>query len=160
MIILGLDLGSRNVGFSIIETDDASEKETLVTLVKAEFLYLAADKIGDRLLVVLKRLEKEIEDNLVDLIVYENSVFKGRQAPGLYQVAGIFELLGAIYNIPVYDPKPTQIKKLIADNGKADKKDIEIAANKWLTNPQESFENHHVSDSVSIALYGYLKYCL
>lgn len=157
MIICGIDLGSRNVGMSLIETDDESSKPTLVKLIKADYIHLTADAIGDRLNVMLNRLEKEVEDNLVDMIVYESSVFRGLQAPALYQVAGIFHLVASRYGLPIYDPKPTQIKKLLTGNGKADKKDVEIASNKWLTNPQESFVNDHASDALSVALYGYLK---
>lgn len=158
MIILGIDLGSRNLGYSIIETDDLPETQTLVRLIKAEYIYLAADAIGDRLNVVLKRLEKEIEDNLVDMIVFEDSVFKGRNAPGLMYVAGIFHLLSSIYQIPIKNPKPTEIKKEICGSGKGDKKDVEVAVLKWLTNPPASFANDHISDACGIAIYGYLKY--
>lgn len=158
MILFSVDLGSVNLGYSLIETENTSETPTLVKLIKAEYMHLTAPKIGDRLNIVLKRFEKEIEDNMVDMIIYENSVFRGGQAPALYQVAGIFHLVSSIYGLPIFDPKPTQIKKLICGSGKAGKKDIELAANKWLTNPPESYINDHVSDAVSIGVYGYLRY--
>ncbi len=158
MIICGIDLGSRHVGLSIIETDDLSEVPTLVKLIKAEYIHLSADLIGDRLHVMLKRLEKEVEDNLVDMIVYEESVCKGRNAPGLMYVAGIFHLVASMYGLPIKNPKPTEIKKLITGSGTGDKTEVEIAALKWLTNPPANLTNNHVSDSLAIALYGYLKY--
>ena len=156
MIICGLDLGSRNLGLSLIETFEDESK--LPRLIKADYLHLTADKIGDRLNVVLKRLEKEIEDNLVDMIVFEDSVFSGRNAPGLMYVAGIFHLVASIYDLPIRNPKPTQIKKEITGNGKADKHEVEIAILKMISNPPPSFVNDHASDACSIALYGYFKY--
>lgn len=159
MRLLGIDLGSSNHSHSIIETDDLSETQpTLVTLLKIKYIYLTAPKVGDKLNVLKHQLEKDIEDYMVDAIIFEDSVFRGRNAPALNYVAGIFHLLAATYDIPIHDPKPTQIKKLICGDGKADKKWIETEANKWLTNPQVSFENDHCSDSMAIAIYGYLKY--
>ena len=155
MIILGIDLGSSNLAYSIIEVLD---DETLPRIIKTVYLHLTADKIGDRLHIILKRLEKEIEDELVDLIVFEDSVFRGRNAPALNYVAGIFHLLSAIYNIPIRAPKPTQIKKELTGDGKADKLRVETEVLKRVSNPPASFENDHCSDACGIAIYGYLKY--
>lgn len=156
MIILGLDLGSRNVGLSIIETYE--DKTLLPKLLKAEYIHLTADKIGDRMNVMLKRLEKHIEDDLVDLIIFEDGVFRGSNGPHLNYIAGVFHLAAAIYDVPIKSAKPTQIKKELTGNGKADKNDVEAAVLKMLSNPPEGFVNDHVSDGVGIALYGHIKY--
>jgi crossover junction endodeoxyribonuclease RuvC len=156
LIILGLDLGSRNVGASVIETYEY--KAELPKLLKADYIHLTADKIGDRMNVMLKRLEKYIEDDLVDLIIFEDGIFRGANGPYLNYIAGVFHLAAAIYDVPIKSAKPTQIKKELTGNGKADKNDVEAAVLKILSNPPEGFVNDHVSDSVSVGLYWYLKH--
>lgn len=155
LIILGIDLGSVNLAYSIIDT---SGKENLPKIVKTKYLHLTSPLIGDRLYLVFRTLEKEIEDELVDLIIFEDGVFRGSNGPALNYVAGIFHLLASIYQIPIQAPKPTQIKKLICGNGKADKKDIELEVLKRVSNPPAYFENNHCSDACGVAIYGYLKY--
>lgn len=143
------------MGYAIIDTSDT---ENLPRLIKVKYMHLTAPKIGDRLHVLMKRLEKEIEDEMVELICFEDGVFRGANGPALNYVAGLFHLLAAIYEIPIRAPKPTEIKKVICGSGKADKKEVEKAVMTMLSNPPDSFETDHSSDATAIALYGNIKY--
>lgn len=155
--VLSVDIGSRNFGYSILEiTEDKNEQFTF-KLIKPVYIKLTADCIGDRLLLLKTRLEKEIEDELVDLIVYEDSKFKGRSAPDLHYVCGILWLLGAIYQIPVKRISPTKVKKALCGVGTAGKTEVEFAVLNLLSNPPASFANDHVSDSVGIGIAHFIK---
>lgn len=157
MRVLSVDIGSRNLGYAIIDVEEIEPKQYSFTLVKPAYMYLAADYIGDRLLVLLKRFEKEIEDNMIDLLVYEDSKFSGRCAPDLHYVCSMVHLSGAIYNLPVKKLSPSAVKKRITGVGTAGKKEVEDAVKKYLTNPPESFETDHTSDGVAIGIAYFLK---
>ena len=153
MIICSVDIGSRNLSYSIIDFD---LEEKTFTLIKPVFLYLSADKIGDRLLVIQKRFEKEIEDNLVELIVFENSKFHGKCAQDLNFVCGMMHFMAAVYDIPIRAISPTAVKKLLTGVGTAGKVEVDNAVKTYLTNPPATFENDHCSDSCGVGV----AYCL
>ena len=153
LIILSADIGSRNFAHSILNFD---EEQKTFTLVKSVYTHLAADKIGDRLLVLQKRLEKDVEDHLVDLILFENSKFSGKFAQDLNFVCGIMHLVAATYNLPIKWMSPTALKKGITGVGTAGKKEVDDAVKNYLTNPPARFETNHESDAAALGV----AYCL
>lgn len=154
MIILSADIGSRNFAHSILDFD---EEEKTFTLVKSVYSNLTADKIGDRLLVLQKRLEKDVEDFLVELIVFENSKFSGKAAQDLNFVCGVMHLVAATYDLPIKWLSPTALKKRITGVGTAGKVEVENAVKKYLTNPPDKFETDHNADSVAVGIAYFLK---
>lgn len=157
MIVLSADVGSRNFAHAILKVEEPKQKKFTFELIKPVYLHLTADNIGDRLLVLKTRLEKEIEDNLVELIVYEDSKFQGRHAPDLHYICGILWLLGAQYQIPVYRISPTKVKKALCGVGTAGKKEVAFAVMNLLSNPPGSFETDHNSDAVGIGIAHFIK---
>jgi Holliday junction resolvasome RuvABC endonuclease subunit len=157
MIVLSVDIGSRNFGYSILEVEEYESKKYTFKLIKPEYIKLTADSIGDRLLVLKTRLEKEIEDELVDLIVYEDSKFQGRSAPDLHYVCGLLWLLGAQYQIPVKRISPTRVKKNLCGVGTAGKTEVEFAVLNLLSNPPTGFINDHCSDSCAVGIAHFMK---
>jgi Holliday junction resolvasome RuvABC endonuclease subunit len=154
-MLISIDLGSANLSYSLIQKSSQPNKYDLI---KVEYLKMTQPKIGDRLVQIYNTLEKEIVENKPSAIIFEDGVFRGANAPALNYVAGVFHLLAAKHNLPIYAPKPTEIKKLAAGSGKADKDDVEQAAREWLVNPPVTFLNNHCSDSVLIGIYAYLKW--
>ena len=159
MRVLSVDPGSRNLGFSILDVqqDDSNPKAFTFTLVKPTYLHLTADLIGDRLLVMKTRFEKEIEDNIVELLVYEDSKFSGKYAPELHYICSIVHLCAATYNLPVRKLSPTAVKKRITGVGTAGKKEVEAAVKNILSNPPETFETSHDADATAIGIAYFLK---
>lgn len=159
MIVGSVDIGSRNLSLSIldVEQDDINPKQFTFTLIKSIYIYLAADYIGDRLLVMKTKFEKEIEDNLIELLVFEDSKFAGKAAPDLHYVCGIVHLCGAQYQIPVKKLSPTAVKKRVTGVGTAGKAEVESAVKNILSNPPVSFETDHNSDSVAVGIAYFLK---
>lgn len=157
MRVLSVDIGSRNCGISVLNVEEPEPNKFEFTLIKPIYLYLAADKIGDRLLVMQRRLEKEIEDHLVELLVFEDSKFSGRCAPDLHYCCSIVHLVGAIYNLPVKKLSPSAVKKRITGVGTAGKKEVEDAVKSILSNPPDKFETDHTSDSCAVGIAYFLK---
>ena len=154
-MLISIDLGSRNLAYSLIQKSSQVNKYDLI---KVEYLKMTQPKIGDRLVQIYSTLEKEIVENKPSAIIFEDGVFRGNNAPALNYVAGVFHLLASKQNLPIYAPKPTEIKKLAVGSGKADKADVEQAVREWLVNPPESFLNDHCSDAICIGIYAYLKW--
>lgn len=152
MLILSIDIGSTNYGYSILKKLENKKYE----LVKTNFLNLVDLDIATKLTTILRTLKKDIQEHKIELLVFENSVFRGSNAALLNYVCGLTYVLSGTFNLPVKDVTPTQVKKRVTGNGKATKKEVELAVNTFLSNPPESYLNDHCSDAVAIGIAGTL----
>lgn len=146
MIIIGIDIGSKNFALSVIEA------EKKFVLLDQNYICLTDKKLGNRLDTIYNLITSKIEEFKPNLLVFEDSVFKGRNAKALNYVCGLVHLASGKYNLDIKSPTPTEIKKKIAGSGKADKLEVDLAVKLKLENPPEKFDNDHLSDSVAIAL--------
>jgi crossover junction endodeoxyribonuclease RuvC len=156
--ILACDPGSRNFGYSILSVDFADIKNPQFELIKPAYIYLQADFIGDRLLTLFSRLCLEVENFCVEEIIFEDAPFQGKFAPDLHGITAVLKMIAAQYQIPIQRLTPTQVKKILTKNGKADKKQVESAVLNFLSNPpMTKFETDHTSDAVGVGIAYFLK---
>lgn len=152
--ILSIDLGSANLAFAVLTYKDSS-----FTLAEPPtYLKLIQPKIGDRLASIKLRL-LDILDKYpkIEAIIFEDSVFRGANAPALNYVAGLFYLIASERNIYIESIKPTQVKKIITGDGKADKIELAKKAASLLPVSDSVFQNDHCSDAVAIGMSYFLK---
>lgn len=143
MKILGIDIGSTNLGLAILDQEQLSLEKTVI---------LPKISIGQK----LKIIEKELDDLLlkfeVALISYEMPVIKGKNAFGLYYVCGICHLVAAKHNLPISSYYAKQVKKTITGTGNADKDLVETFVHQQFPNQVIQFSSDHASDAAAIAL--------
>lgn len=153
--VLAIDLGSANLAYALV----SQEEETFLLSEPPTYLHMKQFKIGDRLLQIRSSLHQTLAKypKRIASIVFEDSVFKGANAPGLHYVAGIFHLVSSELQIPIVSFKPTEVKKKVSGSGTADKEVLAESVKSMLRYPKDfTFENNHCSDAVAIGLCYFL----
>lgn len=153
MKILGIDIGSRFLGFSVC--DFSNEEKTLIL---ADYLVLKQPEIKDRLVEVEWFCSSLIEKHNIDSIVYEAPYMRAsKNAMGLYFVTGVVQLLAGKYNLPITPVSAAHVKKVVAGSGKAEKLDVERGVKSYFSCPDFEFKKDHASDAAAVSIAGYLE---
>lgn len=149
MKILGVDPGTRFVGYGIVERQGHQQRAINYGLINAS-------KIKDfpsRLLFIHQSLQEIIEKEEVEGLALEE-VFYGKNFKSAIKIGearGIIILCGAQNNLPIYEYAPTIIKKAVTGNGKAHKSQVAQMVSLILgihtAQPRED-----VTDALAIAL--------
>ena len=157
MRILGVDVGSKNCGVSVVSFPE-NEKPWMIL---ADSYYLSNPEIKDRLVFLEKELSGLVNDYCIDLIAYEAPYMqRSKNAMGLYFVAGMIVYIAGKYNLPVLPVSPQAVKKEVTGTGKAEKKLVEKKVIEFLqpgTSNDIFFKTDHASDAAAIAITGYRK---
>ncbi len=122
MKILGIDPGTKRVGYGIIEKNisnnfDVLEYGCLESIFKKE-----NEVLEDIFLNILKIIKK----NKPDLISIEKIFFFKNQKTiiSISQARGVILLACQKMKIPVFEPTPLEIKTCLTSYGRADKKSV------------------------------------
>jgi crossover junction endodeoxyribonuclease RuvC len=168
MIILGIDPGTRFIGYGIIQTSGSNLKYITCGVIKAigsQQKYLAELKalhsnstaevsvLANRLLVSYQQLIKIIKQYQPDEIAIE-TVFYSQDIQATVKIGesrGIALLAAATTKTPIYEYAPTEVKKSVTGNGRADKSQVaemvkHILALTEIPKPQD------VTDALAIAV--------
>lgn len=143
MKILGIDPGSINCGYGIIQTQNA-ELKTLNTHPKmilqptvqnSQYVYIVSGRIvlpaRKPLHVRLKKLYESLSDMISeykpDEIIIEEIFFaKGiKTALSLGHTRGVILLAAALTGLPIYEYSALEVKKAVVGYGRADKLQIQ-----------------------------------
>ena len=156
MLILGIDPGTATTGYGIVETKIKGDTEVV------NWGLIETDKNGfkeKRLEFIYKETLNLIKNISPDLFVMEKIFFatNAKTAIAVGQAQGVMLLAASKMNIKVVEYAPGTIKKVITGNGRAKKKEIQIAIRKILGNKVKSkahkkthFDN--AADALAIAL--------
>lgn len=155
MLILGIDPGTATTGYGLLTTDGKRTKVNAWGLIETA-------KNGQ----TEKRLESIYEQTLKLLKEYKPDVFciekiffaaNAKTAIAVGQAQGVMLLAASKCKINVAEYAPGKIKKTVAGNGRAKKKDIQKAVRKILGNHIKSkahkkthFDN--AADGLAVAL--------
>lgn len=123
MIILGIDPGIARVGWAVIETgtpDPTAKSFGCIQTGKEE-------KPQDRLLQIHKAVLLLCKKFRPDCMSVEDIFFatNATTAIGVGQSRGVIILSAAMANVPVVSYTPLAVKRAIAGDGRADKKQVE-----------------------------------
>jgi crossover junction endodeoxyribonuclease RuvC len=120
--ILGIDPGTRTVGWGVIEAEAAGLRPLAHGVVRA-----GRDRLPDRLVRVFDGLEAVLQTYAPDEVVIEN-VFVAkdpRASIALGEGRGVALLAAAREGLPLHQYTPAEIKKAVAGNGRAGKPQIQ-----------------------------------
>ncbi len=160
MRILGIDPGTATSGYGIIDVDNGAAGVVGWGLLETE-------KNGfteKRLESIFKQTAEIIKKYHPDIFAIEKIFFaaNAKTAIAVGQAQGVMLLAASKANIEVMEYAPGTIKKTVAGNGRAKKKDIQKAVRKILGNKVRSkakekthFDN--AADALAVALCHSLK---
>ena len=123
MLILGIDPGTATTGYGLI---DASKNK----IEALSFGLIETDKDGDfgkRLIKINSELHSIIKKLKPDVIAMERLFFanNAKTAMNVGRAIGVIVFTAAKNKIEIFEYAPGTIKKQIAGNGRAEKKDIQ-----------------------------------
>ena len=150
MIVLGLDPGTRKVGFGIIERI----KNQCTRLESGVFRYSSSDFI-ERIGAIHQDILQLVQKYSVDDVAMESLVFvKNIQIMAkIAQARGA--MMAAFYTMTkkkIYEYSPAVIKASVTGNGKASKQAVARGVGWGLKIAEDSFATDDESDALAIAI--------
>ena len=95
----------------------------------------STDKMGDRLVILRKNLQKIIKENKPDCMIIERLFFGSNVTSALTvgQARGVVMLSASENKVPIFEYTGLQVKLVVADHGRADKEAVQKAVRKHLS---------------------------
>ncbi len=130
MIFLGIDPGSRNCGYGILET----EKRKIISVGYDIIRLNPSSPLSERLRKIYSEILDVLQENKPDKTGIE-TIFYGKNiksALTLAHVRGIILLAVAQQEIPLQEFSPREVKKAVTGNGNASKQQVQYMLPKLL----------------------------
>lgn len=153
MIILGIDPGTANTGYGIIE------KTKFIKCLDYNVIHtFPGTEPGERLRIINNELLKVIKKYQPDILAIEKLFFfkNLKTAIPVSQAKGSILLTAAKKKIPVWEYTPLQIKMTVTGNGRADKKQVQNCLKKMLK-LKETPKPDDAADALAVAITYLLK---
>ena len=151
-VCLGVDPGLGRVGFAFILKEGHSFTAVEYGCIETP----PRTDVSQRLEMIYDKLGERIRCCSPDFMSVE-SLFFGRNtttAGNVWQARGIVLLLASQYQLPLYEPKPAQIKMAVCGSGSADKKQVQRMVQRLL-NLKEKPKPDDTADALAIAITGF-----
>lgn len=125
MLILGIDPGTATTGYGVISFINDSLKVIDYGLIETD----KEESAGKRLITINEKLEKLLGRISPDVVVMEKLFFatNAKTAMGVGQAIGVIIYTVTKGGFTLFEYSPGTIKKVVAGNGRADKKEIQKA---------------------------------
>ncbi len=148
MNILGLDPGSRNCGFAIVELNQRK-----LSLIQAGFIKMREQTLQHRISEFLEGYDLTIKTCQIDSVAIEDIfyAYNPQSVIKLAQFRGALSLkiLQDFGNFAEYTP--LQVKKALTGNGKANKMQVAFMAKKIL-NLKGDIKPLDITDAIAVAI--------
>ena len=149
MIILGIDPGSLNVGYGILQV----EKRKIVAAGCDSIRINPKLQLSERLVQIHSGVDKIIAEYKPDIAVVE-TIFYGKNIKSAFTLGharGVILLALAQHNIEIEEYSPREVKKSVVGNGNASKEQVEYMVQKIL-NLSTKPKTEDAADALAIAL--------
>lgn len=135
--ILGIDPGSINCGYGLIETQPQTpglNTSSYRYLSSGRIVLPAAKPLHERLRELYVSLAEIISEYKPDEIVIERMFFaKGiKAALSLGHTRGVVLLSAALTGLPIFEYSPLEVKKAVVGYGRADKNQVQLMVQRLL----------------------------
>ena len=148
MKVLGIDPGTRNLGFCVLEI--GCEK---FTLVEAGILKFKSYVLKEQILELAVGIDLILENNIVDEVAIENIFFAHNPKTTLklaqFRGALCLKILLEVGNYEEYTP--LQVKKAITGHGKATKEQVAFMV-KRLLGIKKEIKPYDITDAMAVAI--------
>ena len=149
MIILGIDPGSLNVGYGIIQV----EKRKIVAAGCDTIKINPKLQLTERLVQIHAGMDKIIAEYKPDIAVVE-TIFYGKNIKSAFTLGharGVIMLALAQHNIIIEEYSPREVKKSVVGNGNASKEQVAYMVQKILSLSTKP-KTEDAADALAIAL--------
>ena len=156
MIILGVDPGSRLLGYGLIEKTGNHIRvieHGTIRLFHKEYKNIPVDETTpSRLREIFEKLSEVVKRTKPHAMAVEKVFFAKNAVSALKlgQARGVVLLTGAVHDIEIYEYSVTEVKSMITGHGRADKEQVSKML-KMILGSQE-FETADASDALALAL--------
>lgn len=154
MIILGIDPGSRNCGYGIIEI----EKRKIVSAGCGVIKIQSDIALEYRLLTIYKEIKMIIETYQPKMAAVE-SIFYGKNIRSSFilgHVRGVLLLALAEQQIQTLEISPLEVKRAVVGNGNASKEQVMYMVQKIVTD-KISISSQDAADALAVAICAFHK---
>lgn len=150
MIILGIDPGTRRIGYGLIKKDGSA-----LSLVSAGLLSVTATNDADALLEIKMEADRIIRQNKPGLFVIEKLYFSKNQKTALKvaEARGALVLSAMEAGLPIEEFSPNEVKMAVTGYGSADKKAVLKMVRLILKTPSLKVIDD-ASDALALAIAG------
>jgi crossover junction endodeoxyribonuclease RuvC len=148
MIVIGIDPGTRHLGWGIVRRDGTRPVHVAHGVIDTD----ASAPMADRLCQIERDLAEIIDAHRPTAGAVE-SIFFAKDASAaakLGQARGVAIMVLARAGIPVAEYPPARVKKAVAGNGRADKRQIALIIRAMLKLPEPPRSD--AADALAIAL--------
>jgi len=149
LIILGIDPGSLNVGYGILQV----EKHRIIAAGCDTIKISSKLQLSDRLVKISKGMDEVIAEYKPDIAVVE-TIFYGKNIKSAFTLGharGVIILALAKHNIEIAEYSPREVKKSVVGNGNASKEQVAYMVQKIL-NLSAKPKTEDAADALAIAL--------
>jgi crossover junction endodeoxyribonuclease RuvC len=148
MNILGIDPGSRNLGYCILSYDGVR-----ISLIEAGLLKLKATLLQEQIVELVEGLDIILGSNKIDEVAIEDIfyAFNPKSVIKLAQFRGALSLKILQEVGYFYEYTPLQVKKAVTGHGKATKEQVAFMVKKLLK-IQKEIKPLDITDAMAIAL--------
>lgn len=156
MIILGVDPGSRLLGYGCIEKNGNQTRvieHGTIRLFHKEYENIPVDETTpSRLKEIFEKLSEVIRRCRPQALAVEKVFFAKNAVSALKlgQARGVVLLTGAVHDLEIYEYSATEVKSMITGHGRASKD--QVAKMLHMILGQQTFDTPDASDALSIAL--------
>jgi len=148
MIILGIDPGTKNCGYSLIEKNMGR-----LRLIEAGLIKINKDELQHQMIQMVEGLDLIFKDNKIDEVAMEDIffAFNPKTVLKLAQFRGALSLkiLQEFGNFAEYTP--LQVKKAVTGNGKATKEQVSFMVKRILKINKE-IKPLDITDAMAVAI--------
>ncbi|MCF7858975.1 MAG: crossover junction endodeoxyribonuclease RuvC [Candidatus Cloacimonetes bacterium] len=149
MIILGIDPGSRNVGYGILQI----QKRTILAAGCDTINVNSKLEIPQRLVEIYSEINKVLKEYKPEVAAIE-TIFYGKNIKSAFTLGharGVIMLALAQQEIEIAEYTPREVKKSVVGNGNASKDQVEYMVQKIL-NLNSKPKSQDAADALAIAL--------
>ena len=145
---LGIDPGLTRIGYGLIAKENGR-----LTYLASGLLPVPEPPQADQLVLIEKEMTKLIKKTKPKIIALEKLFFTVNKKTGLAvaQARGLIVAAAIKSKIKIIEISPSQIKKAIAGNGRASKKDVEKMVGLFLTLPAKKMIDDEI-DALASAI--------
>ncbi len=147
MKILGLDPGSRNLGYAIVEIENKS-----YSLIEAGVVKIKTTILQEQIVELVEGLDIILKSHTIDQVAIEDIfyAFNPKTVIKLAQFRGALSLKILQEVGYFYEYTPLQVKRAVTGNGKATKEQVAFMV-KRLYRIQKEIKPYDITDAMAIA---------
>ena len=148
MIILGIDPGTRNMGYALISLEKGK-----ISLVEAGLIKIKADELQHQIPQMVEALDNIFANNTVDEVAMEDIFYAHNPKTTIklaqFRGAIMLKLLQEFGQFSEYTA--LQVKKALTGKGKASKEQVNFMV-KRLLNIKKEIKPLDISDAIAVAI--------